>query len=64
MRYASQLKLHSQHAETVEVQTILLKGRSEEDIVQNGTNIVKPVIKEVIIKVFANLTRIYPRMPA
>ena len=49
------------HAGTVEAQIIPLKGRSEGDIVQLGTFVVKFVTKEVILKVIVK-SMINPQM--
>ena len=65
-KYSSQLvsELFFQHAETVEIQTILQNERSEGEIAQHGTKFVKSVTKEDTVKTFANPFRIQQRFPA
>ena len=55
-RYSSQLEYYSPHphAETADIQAILLRGKLEEEGVQHGTITVKSVAEEDIIGVFAN----------
>ena len=66
-RYLSQMKYSQNpflHAGTVEAQIIPPKGRSEGDIVQLGTFIVKCATKEDILKVVVMLIKLLQMMKA